>query len=105
MGKLSLAASLAASSLAATLAANIENVSGNTSGTTSLNIYNFIDNFGNINQIEKKSKDRLKYYIDPEFIQGDEPCVIGISDPISGDCSYGIGLGLGDNTWAYAKYD
>jgi hypothetical protein len=100
MGKISLAASLAA-----TLATNIENISGNTIGTTSLNIYNFIDENGNINQIEKKSKNRLKYYIDPEFVQGYEPCVIGISDPISGECSYGIGLGLGDNTWVLAKYD
>lgn len=98
MSKTSLAASLAG------LTTNIENISGNTSGTTSLNIYNFIDENGNINQIEKKSNNRLKYYIDPIF-QKDEPCVIGIGDPISGDCSYGIGLGLGDNTWVYAKYD
>lgn len=99
MDKISLAASLA------TLTGNNENISGSTTGTTSLNIYNFIDENGNINQIEKKSKDRLKYYIDPIFREDVPPCVIGIGDPISGDCSYGIGLGMGDNTWVYAKYD
>lgn len=98
MGKLSLAESLAATIL--TNSGNTIFKSGNT-----LNVYNFIDEFGNINQMEKKPKERLKYYIDPEFPENDQPCVIGISDPSNGDCSYGIGLGFGDNSWGYAKYD
>lgn len=78
------------------------------SGITNLNVYEFIDEFGNVTQIEKESKSRLKYYIDPTSVPETitPTCVIGISGGIdSPDCSEGIGLGVGDNYFAYAKYN
>lgn len=75
------------------------------SGTTDIHI--FVDDSGNVTQINKKSKKRLKYYIDDPLPQPffDAPCVIGITgnseDP---DCSNGIALGIGDDTYAIAVY-
>lgn len=71
------------------------------------NIHVFIDENGNVTQIDKIDKDRIKYCIDPYVPQTDivEYCVIGISDPIAEDCTNGIGLGLGDNSYGYAKYE
>lgn len=78
-----------------------------TSGKTNLDIHIFIDEYGNVTQIEKKKKkNRLKYYIDPgiqDIIT--TPCVIGINDAENGDCSYGIGLGLGDDQWGLVNYE
>jgi len=71
------------------------------------NIYVFVDESGNVNQIEKKQKkERLRYYIDPNMPQVEfiPDCLIGINDPVSGDCSLGIGLGIGDNLFARANY-
>jgi hypothetical protein len=85
---------------------NIVNT-GNTSGITNLNVYNFIDDNGNVTQIEKKEKERLKYYITPNIPQNDivQPCVIGINNPLNGNCTIGIGLGLGDDTLGYVNYE
>jgi hypothetical protein len=77
------------------------------SGST-LDVHIFIDESGNVTQINEKIKEeRLRYYIDPtmpqtEFIQD---CLIGINDPVAGDCTMGIALGLGDNTYARAYYN
>lgn len=81
--------------------------SGTTSGVTNSSVYIFVDEFGNVTQIKKEDKKtRSKYYIDlalkNDFI---EPCVIGVSDEKNGECSLGIGLGIGDNTFAFAKYE
>lgn len=84
-------------------------LSGTTSnsGISSLNVYNFIDESGNVEQIEKKSKERLHYYIDPEIPLGEsvQTCAIGANSPVNGDCSDGIGLGFGDNYFGYAKWE
>ena len=77
------------------------------SGETIKDVHIFIDEFGNVTQIEKKDRDtRLKYYIDPALSQLEyvSDCVIGINDATDGDCSYGIGLGIGDNTFARINY-
>lgn len=82
------------------------NNSGSTvSGSTSnINNYVFIDEFGNVTQIKKSSKERLKYYIDPVILETIPPgCVIGISGSNT-SCNEGIGLGVGDNYFAYANY-
>jgi len=78
--------------------------SGITSGIT--NIYQFIDDSGNVNQIPKIIKQRYKYYIDPDTpaLIIAEPCVIGVDDEESGPCSFGVALGLGDDTMGMAKY-
>ena len=79
----------------------------NISGTTNINSYTFIDESGNVTQINKKSKSRLKYYIDDKIPQPivNPPCVIGISGNIDDpDCELGIGLGLGDNQYGLANY-
>jgi len=72
-----------------------------TSGTT-INIYTFVDNNGNVTQIEKKSKSRLKYYVDPNA--SNSHCVIGVEDEESGPCSEGTALGLGENLVADIYY-
>lgn len=71
------------------------------------NIYVFVDDDDNVEQINKESKDRLKYCIDPYVPQTEivETCVIGINDPIEGDCTDGIGLGFGDDTYGFAIYE
>jgi len=86
------------------------NISSNTiSGTT--NIYQFIDDSGNVTQISKIKKNKFKHYIDaPEkaIYQG---CMIGVSDSDKNDldqnipCTYGIALGLGDNNMGLASYE
>ena len=95
----------------------IKNSTDNTySGTTSGNqsdVHIFIDDNGNVTQIKKSSKDRLKFYIDPEitFITLPEFCVIGVSDEVNGACSFGIALGVGDEgglnniNMAFATYE
>lgn len=84
---------------------NTDTVAQVISGNTNIDVHIFIDEFGNVTQIEKKSKERLKYYIDPTsspvYISD---CVIGVSDSIEGDCSYGKGLGIGDNQFARVIY-
>lgn len=80
----------------------------NTSNTGSTNVHIFIDESGNVTQIEKKSKVRLKYYIDERLPQPFEepPCYIGVSGENGrADCSLGIVLGLGDDTYGVAVYD
>jgi hypothetical protein len=76
-----------------------------TSGTTFRDIHVFVDEFGNVTQIKKEKKKRRKYYIDPNFpaVTINE-CVIGVEDEFSGPCSYGIGMGIGDDLFAYAIY-
>lgn len=74
---------------------------------TTINNHIFIDDNGNVTQINKIEKDRIKYYVEKDFDDTivEKFCVIGISDPSEGDCSSGIGLGLGDTTYGYAKYE
>ena len=73
------------------------------SGITNINSYTFIDNYGNVTQINKKHKSRLKYYIDDKLPQPVTPTIyiIGIS---GSGATFGIGLGLGDNTYGLANY-
>jgi hypothetical protein len=82
----------------------------NDTGTTIANVvplqndvHIFVDNNGNVDQIKKISKERLKYYIDEELPEK-VYCVIGIDDPYSGSCSEGTALGIGDNMMAFAIY-
>jgi hypothetical protein len=108
MGRLSFSTALTSINSGFTNTSNLNLVNtGITSGFTNLNVYNFIDNNGNITQIEKKEKDRLKYYITPNIPENDivQLCVIGISNPLNGDCTIGMGLGLGDDSFGYAKYE
>ncbi|MCK9416717.1 hypothetical protein M0Q97_08690 [Candidatus Dojkabacteria bacterium] len=88
------------------LTSNVHNTDTIT-GITNLNVYNFIDINGNITQIEKKEKERFKYYITPSIPENDivQSCVIGINNPLNGDCTIGMGLGLGDDIFGYAKYE
>ena len=90
-------------------------ISGSTSGSTNIDVHIFIDEYGNVTQTEKKSKSRLKYYIDPNLPQVDlyQDCVIGLiytgenSVFIPGryaDCINGIALGVGDTKMSYAAY-
>lgn len=107
MGRLSLSKSLISINSGSTITSS-NNIDTNiASGNTNLNVYNFIDDNGNITQIEKKEKERFKYYITPSIPENDivQSCVIGISNPLNGDCIIGIGLGLGDETFGYAKYE
>jgi len=69
-------------------------------------IHHFIDESGNVSQIPKIKKNRYKYYIDPDTPDRILPqnCVIGVSDEQSGPCSFGVALGLGDDTMGLAKY-
>ena len=82
------------------------NAQNTASGETSKNVHIFIDEFGNVTQIDKKNKDRLKFYIDPDSPQASYviDCVIGISGSGQTACSYGIGLGLGDDQYGRASY-
>lgn len=108
MGRLSFSTTLTSINSGYTNTSNLNLVNtGITSGITNLNVYNFIDNNGNITQIEKKEKDRLKYYITPNIPENDivQLCVIGINNPLNGDCTIGMGLGLGDDSFGYAKYE
>jgi len=75
---------------------------------TSSGVYVFLDEYGNVTQIKKVDKSRLKYYIDPEIPETAHPyfCVIGVSDEESGPCSYGeFALGIGDTMMTYAIYE
>ena len=90
-----------------TITSGLNNSSGSTnvnSGiTNNINSYTFIDESGNVTQIGKKSKSRLKYYIDDKI---PPTCVIGISGNVGDpDCILGTALGLGDNTYGIAKYN
>lgn len=64
-----------------------------------LGVYIFIDEDGNVKQIQKEKKDRKKYYPNiptkVDDIIGDV-YVIGVSDTVA--------MGAGDNTMIYAKY-
>jgi hypothetical protein len=71
-----------------------------TSGAT-LNNYIFIDNSGNVTQINKSQKERSKYYIDPDTSYGH--CVIGI-DGGEGSCIEGTALGLSNNSMSEVIY-
>lgn len=77
-----------------------------TTGVTE-NVYAFIDEYGNVTQIKKSSKERLKYNPDDINISI-EPCVIGVS----GNelfCENGIAMGCGDiesiSETTYAQYN
>jgi len=76
------------------------------SGTTN-DVHIFIDDNGNVTQIKKVVKDRIKYCIEENIPQSEiiQSCVIGVSDPIEGDCTNGVGLGFGDIDYGYAIYD
>jgi len=76
------------------------------SGITLSDIHIFIDEYGNVTQIKKEEKSRLKYCPDPKYPQTDliDNCVIGVSDEWAGECSDGTAMGVGDFLMAYAKY-
>jgi len=80
--------------------------SGTTSGATTSDVHIFVDENGNVTQIKKSEKPRLKYYIDPDipFIGTEEGCVIGVNDEEWGPCSFGIAMGAGDYLMVYASY-
>lgn len=84
----------------------VNNTLNNTTSTGKTNIVTFIDDSGNVLQLKKIEKKRYKYYIDPELPDRivSNPCYIGISEPESGDCSYGVALGFGDRTTLLASY-
>lgn len=71
-------------------------------------IYNFIDEFGNVTQIKKGKKKRLEFYPERINVPLIEPCVIGVSDPASENCTEGIAMGCGEigssTEMAYAIY-
>lgn len=72
-------------------------------------VYTFIDEFGNITQIEKSVKERLKFYPERVVRPTFEPCVIGVSGDLGRtNCTDGIALGCGDvgssTEMAYAIY-
>ena len=70
-------------------------------------VHIFVDESGNVTQIKKTSKTRLKYCPDTKLPQREfiDPCVIGVNDEEWGECSYGIGLGVGDILMPIAKYN
>lgn len=69
---------------------------------TNYNVYNFIDEFGNVTQIKKEGKTRLKYYPDALTLQEQlmEPWVIGVSE----DVPMGCGDVESNTEMAYAIY-
>lgn len=86
---------------------NADLVTSNNSltGLTNNNII-YIDENGNTVFV----KNRIKSYKEEEKKgYSYEPCVIGVSDPIMGNCSEGIAMGTGDigsdSEMAYAVYD
>jgi hypothetical protein len=76
------------------------------SGATNLDVHIFVDNSGNVVQIKKVIKSRLKFYIDPVLPPDDfSVCAIGVSDAFGEDCTDGIALGLNnDDLMANANY-
>ena len=75
------------------------------------NVYNFVYEEGNSSQIITDSRpNRVKFYTDALTIQDilNNPCVIGVNDSISGDCSEGIAMGTGEigssTETSYARY-
>jgi hypothetical protein len=110
MGRLSninIFAKLTTTAVAESKTINFTNDTGATIAEVIIPVQNdvhiFVDNSGNVNQIKKISKERLKYYIDEELPEK-VYCVIGVDDPDSGPCSYGTALGIGDNMMAFAIY-
>lgn len=82
-------------------------ITNNKNNEDKKDVHIFIDDNGNVTQIEKKNKDRIKFCVEPEIPISniEKQCVIGINDPLEGDCSAGIGLGFGDNDYGYAIYE
>ena len=78
----------------------------NVSGVTNLDVHIFVDEYGNVTQIKKQSKPRLKYCPDPKYPQTAliNICVIGVSDEEWGECSDGTAMGVGDILMTPAKY-
>ena len=82
-----------------------ENVSSSTSSGTT-NIYQFIDESGNVIQLSKIKKTQFKYYIDAPEKNLYQGCMIGVSNSEENiPCAYGIALGLGDNNMGLASYE
>lgn len=105
---------MARASLAASVApiSDATNILTTTASTiTQLNnygVYNFVDEFGNVTQIKKSVRKRIEFY--PELVDAPliEPCVIGVKDPVDGNCTEGVAMGCGDvgssTEMAYAIY-
>jgi hypothetical protein len=74
-----------------------------TGTTVKYNVYNFIDEFGNVTQIKREEKTRIKYYPDVVSLQEMlyEPFVIGVSD----DIPMGCGDVLSTSEMVYAIYE
>ena len=68
------------------------------SGVTNIDVHIFLDKSGNVIQIKKDPKSRLKFYIDPVLPPDNfSVCAIGIGDPFGDDCTDGMAMGLNDN--------
>jgi len=77
----------------------------NNSTKPPIDVHIFVDKSGNVNQIRKVIKDRLKFYIDPVLPPDDfNVCAIGVSEPFSDDCTDGVALGLNFNLMATYNY-
>ena len=68
------------------------------SGTTNIDVHIFLDKNGNVIQIKKEIKSKLKFYIDPVLPPDNfTVCAIGIGNPFGEDCTEGTAMGLNDN--------
>lgn len=85
---------------------NTSTDSSTLSGATNIDVHIFLDEDGNVIQIKKDPKSRLKFYIDPVLPPDDfRVCAIGISDAFGDDCTDGIAMGLNDiDKMANANY-
>ena len=72
---------------------NKEIINSTTTSGNTINNYVYIDNSGNVTQINNKTPNRLKYYIDPVF---DSQFVIGVDDETA--------MGLGSSLLAKVYY-
>lgn len=77
---------------------NISTGSSTLNNSENLDIHIFLDKSGNVIQIKKETKDKLKFYIDPVLPPDNfRLCAIGIGDPFGDDCTEGVAMGLNDN--------
>lgn len=80
------------------LLTNIDYNNDSSSGNTNMDVHIFLDKSGNVVQIRKVIKSRLKFYIDPVLPPDDfNVCAIGVSDAFGEDCTDGISLGFNEN--------
>ena len=74
---------------------NTETSSSTLSGITNMDVHIFLDKNGNVIQIKKEIKSKLKFYIDPVLPPDNLTiCVIGVSNEFGEECTDGIAMGL-----------